>query len=298
MTGAARRLALIAQRGEAELYTDGPAMVAALDRKGVEASIFPWGPPRRWADFDGVVVRGASDYLDNQDEFAAWADGVATQTRLANPPDVLRWNSDKRYLRDLEAGGVPLVPTMWVEPGSDFDPAEVPWDEFVVKPIVSAGARDTARYDGSRWPAAVDHVGRLASSGAGAMVQPYLPVVETDGEVGVFVFGGEVSHAVSKLGVLRPGAAPVDDFTLAIEQEAATAQVTPGISDFADRVLAAVPGGAARLLYARVDFVPDGAGDHLLLELELIEPFFFFDTYEAAADRFADAVLEWLAPRA
>ena len=54
------------------------------------------------------------------DEFLAWVDGLAAAgVPVVNAPAHLRWNLDKRYLRDLEAAGVPTVPTSWVEPARD-----------------------------------------------------------------------------------------------------------------------------------------------------------------------------------
>jgi hypothetical protein len=58
----------------------------------------------------------------------------------------------------------------------------------------------------------------------------------------------------------------------------------------AEKALAAVPGGADRLLYARVDLIPGPDGDPVLVELELIEPSLFLTTHDGAADTFAAAI--------
>ena len=79
-------------------------------------------PGGRVERFDLVVVRSTWDYFARREEFLAWAERVAAVTALHNPVSVLRWNSDKRYLRDLERAGVPIVPTTFVEPGEGLRP--------------------------------------------------------------------------------------------------------------------------------------------------------------------------------
>src|SRR5437763_8612906 len=111
------RVALVAQRASVEMHADGPLLLEAFDRLGIQASIVPWGSGAAWATFDAALVRSTWDYVFDRDGFLAWADDTAARTRLVNPAPVLRWNTDKRYLRDLSAAGVPIVPTVWAEPG-------------------------------------------------------------------------------------------------------------------------------------------------------------------------------------
>ena len=95
-----------------------------------------------WSRFEAVVLRSTWDYPPRLDAFLAWAAGVP---RLINPLDLVRWNTHKRYLLELEAAGIPIVPTRLAEPGGAWD-AFHDWHEVVVKPAVSAGSVDTARY--------------------------------------------------------------------------------------------------------------------------------------------------------
>jgi hypothetical protein len=125
------------------------------------------------------------------------------------------------------------------------------------------------------------------------MVQPYLASVDIHGETGTYVFGGEVSHAVTKGAVLAVGDGPHHDFSLAINQPAAGAPVEPELAAFARHVLTLLPFDEP-VLYARVDTVMGADGRPLLLELELTEPFLFLETNPAAAGRFAGAVRTWL----
>lgn len=252
---------------------DAPALVAALARLGVSAEPLPWDSGADWAAYDLVVVRSTWDYVARRDEFLAWADAVP---RLANAASVLRWNTDKRYLAELAAAGVPVVPTEYVE--GDWEP---PAGTFVVKPTVSAGAEDTARYGPDDHQVARAHVERLRAAGRGVMVQPYLDSVETAQETSVLYVGGGYSHGARKGRVLSG--------TGALSPEAwdiGPRQPSPAERDVAEQVLAQV---REPLLYARVDLLagPDGP---LLLELELTEPYLFLGEEPGAADRFAWAI--------
>ena len=42
---------------------------------------------------------------------------------LLNAPEVVAWNTDKRYLADLAAAGVPTVPSAFFAPG---EPVRIP----------------------------------------------------------------------------------------------------------------------------------------------------------------------------
>jgi hypothetical protein len=212
---------------------------------------------------------------------------------MANPAGIVAWNSDKRYLRDLEGAGVATVPTLWVEPGESL--GAVPWTRFVVKPAVSAGARLSASYAGPPLGRAREHVDAITAQGGVAMVQPHLPAVDVEGELGVYVIGGEISHAVRKAGVLRPGAPPTPDFSLGLQQRVEPVQVGEEHARFARTVLARVPGGADRLLYARVDVARGERGQLLLLELECIEPRLFLELAPDRAGAVAAAFAGWLA---
>ena len=258
-----------------DLFEDDAPLVPALTALGVDARPAVWDDPAvDWASFDLVVVRSTWDYTHRREEFVAWARSVP---RLANPADVVAWNTDKRYLRDLAAAGVPVVPTTWLSPGDAYDP---PAGEHVVKPTVSASARDTARYapgEDSR-----PHVARLLDAGRDVMVQPYVADIETAGETSVLHLGGRYSHGARKAPVLVPDLADPDEVEITPREPSAAER------EVAQAALAAVPGGP--LLFSRTDLVPGPDGTPLLLELELTEPCLFLFADLSAVDRFAGAV--------
>ena len=250
-----------------------------------------WDDPRaRWETFDLVVVRSTWDYAPRRDEFLAWAERTASATTLVNPVDVLRWNTDKRYLRDLERAGVPVVPTTWIEPDAAAGPIELPEErDVVVKPTVSAGAMDTARYAASEADAAREHVERLLAAGRSVMVQPYVAAIDELGETGLVYAAGRLSHAIGKAAILRARTAYVAG--LYAEERIAPRSASAEEVALADRILDLAPGGRYRLLYARVDLVP-APGGPMLLELEVTEPSLFLDCAPGSADRFADVIVE------
>jgi hypothetical protein len=290
------RIAIATAAEFPDLDEDGPALVRALAERGVTAEPAVWTDPRvDWSSYDLVVVRSTWDYQHRHDEFLDWSRRVSSVTRLANDADVLAWNTDKTYLRALEGAGLPVVHTEWFEPGDAFSVPDA--GEYVVKPAVSAGSRDTNRYvAGDHDELAVAHVQSLLAAGRTVMVQPYLSQVDTYGETALFFFTGTFSHAIRKGPLLTPAMEPV---TGAYKEETVEPrQPTAAEHSAAEQVLDALadvaPASRHDLLYARVDLVPGPDGAPTLLELELTEPSMFLvhDGAEGAqaAARFADAI--------
>jgi glutathione synthase/RimK-type ligase-like ATP-grasp enzyme len=287
-------VALVTAAAARDLDDDLPPLTAALAARGVAHRVVLWDDPAvDWGGFGLVVVRSVWDYVHRRDAFLTWAERTAAVTALVNPPAQLRWSSDKRYLADLHAAGVPTVPTAFAAPGE-----EIGWPgagQVVVKPAVSAGSIDTARYrmdDAGRSigrpPAeAVEHVARLHADGRVAMAQPYLDAVEGErGETALVYLEGRLSHACRKGPMLMPGLAVVGG--LFVEEDIRPATPTAAELAVAQAALAAIPGGPS--LYARVDVIPDAAGDPVVLELELVEPSLFLATAGGSAGRVADAM--------
>ncbi|MEV4215907.1 hypothetical protein [Micromonospora sp. NPDC049662] len=286
------RVALVTCSRLVDLDPDDRLVLDPLAARGITAEAAVWDDPDvDWSAYDLVVLRSPWDYALRRDEFVAWA---ATVPTLVNPADVVRWNTDKRYLGELSAAGVPTVPTAWVEPGASWSP---PADtgEYVIKPAVSSGSQDTGRYDlaDPEHRALADaHVRRLSAAGRTTMVQPYLSAVDTEGETALLFLAGPdglaFSHAIRKGAMLTGPDLGPDELYKAEEITARTAAVEQ--LAVADRTLAAVPGGTRQLLYARVDLISGPAGDPVLVELELTEPSLFLGYAENAPDRLATAI--------
>ena len=297
------RVLLATARGSWELDRDAGALLDGLDRAGVEAAPAVWDDPAvDWSGADLVVVRSTWDYTGRLEEFLAWAARVGATTELANPVDVLRWTTDKRYLRELAADGVPVVAGELLEPGVSDDAVETTVldalaasrsGEAVVKPTVSAGSKDTLRVGADDAHDGVLLARRLCAAGRPVLVQPYQRSVDDRGETGIVHFGGRFSHAFTKGAILGRGAGLVDG-PFAPEDIAPTTATVPEL-EVADAAIASTTRHAGEpLLYARVDLVHDDLGNPVVLELELCEPSFFVEVDGAAAGRFARAVVERL----
>lgn len=216
-------------------------------------------------------------------DHARWMRACETWTkagvRMLNPPPVIGWNSDKSYLGRLADKGVAIPPTIWVDGVTQAD-VDVAFDRFgtetvIVKPRVSGGAWKTLRL--SRGD------GLTGAPDGPAMIQPYLPSIETEGETSLLFFGGRLSHAVNK----RPVAG---EFRIQVQfggQYAALPEPPTGALDLARQTLAAIEGD---LLYARIDMARGPDGEWLLMEAELIEPDFYLGSAPEGGARFAQAV--------
>ncbi|MFE9607465.1 RimK family alpha-L-glutamate ligase [Streptomyces sp. NPDC006012] len=266
---------------------DLPLLVRALTDAGAEAAAVHWDDPGvDWSGFDLAVIRSTWDYSWRTAEFVAWAERTGRATRLANPAAVVRWNSDKRYLGDLAAAGVPVVPTRYLAPG---DPAVLPDDhEFVVKPTVGAGARYAARYAPGEHAAAQRQLARMHEEGLTAIVQPYVRGIDVGGERALQFFGGRLLHASRKRAVLSPGTAY--DAQKVAHPDLAPWTPTPAELAVAGRALAAVP-NTPELLYARVDLVDGDDGKPHVMEVELVEPNLFLFLHPASLPTVARALI-------
>ena len=283
------RIALVTCATLPDLDEDDRLLVAPLRASGADVVPAVWDDPAvDWASFDLAVIRSTWDYTSRRADFLAWARSVP---RLVNPADVVEWNTDKRYLADLEAAGLPVVPTTWIAGTTAALPEQ---GSLVVKPAVGAGSIDAARYamnDQHEAQLARDHVQRLINAGRAVMVQPYIDAIEHSGETGVIFVAGEYSHAIRK-GPMLIGQKQLDEGGLFARESIISRNPSAAEVDVASRALARVPGGPERLLYARVDLVADSAGSPLIIELELTEPSLFMHTARGAEARFASAILD------
>jgi glutathione synthase/RimK-type ligase-like ATP-grasp enzyme len=261
-----------------DLHDDWPLLRAALADAGVDAVTAVWNDPAvDWSAFDLVLANGAWDNIHHVAEFLAWAEGVAASgVPVHNSPATLRWNIDKHYLRDLEGAGVPTVPTVYVEPtggSADLAPPTIPEGEVVVKPSVSGGGYRTARYERHEHDAARAHVRELLAAGCTAMIQPYEPRVDSDGETALMYLGGTFSHAAHKDPMIRRGVGPSDSL---IENQVVTGAVaTAAQLGVAARALGVAEDLFGPTTYARVDLVETVHDGPALLELELLDPALF-----------------------
>lgn len=247
---------------------------AALRARGATVSTPTWDDPDvDWEQYDLVLPRTTWDYHHHRAAFVAWAERIGP--RLVNPAPILRWNTDKRYLRDLD---VPQLPTLFIEDGALPD---VPWPRAFLKPAIGATAEFTLRFDADAAGLAAARAHLRAHPGV-FLLQPYVASVETAGERSAIVVAGEITHYVRKQPV--PG-----DYRVQDDYGATDAPHDPSDAErsFADRVRRAMPSGS---VYARIDWLLGPAGP-ALIELEAVEPCLFLRHGPAAAERLAAALL-------
>jgi glutathione synthase/RimK-type ligase-like ATP-grasp enzyme len=284
-------VALVTSGEYLHLDDDLPLLVDALTSIGVDAIAADWHDDGfDWGTVDLAVLRSTWDYTTQLPAFLGRLEQIDAATTLANPLPVVRMNADKSYLLGLAEAGVPVVPTTLVRPGDDVElPAA---GAFVVKPTVSAGARDTERYSADGLDAASAHARSLLDAGRPVLVQPYVAAIDETGETGMVYLGDEFSHGFRKGAILQPGSGFVDG----LYREEAITPRTPSAAELAvaeqalDAVAMLVAGCDRRdLLYARVDVAP-GPDGPLVMELELIEPSFFLPVADGSAGRAAEVI--------
>lgn len=271
-----------------ELTEDDRVLADAVRRRGLEVRPVVWGT--LFASDELVLIRSPFDYVERPAAFRSWLDALRESgARVINPTSLLRWNMHKGYLADLAARGVPVVPTELLAQGSECTLATVMadrgWTRVVVKPAIGASARHTISVDAadpSAFASAGEHVRRLVEV-EDVLVQPFLPSIETTGEVSVVVIDGVIAHAVSK----QPS---VGEWRVQSEfgGSADRVPVTAAHEEAVAVVLAAVFGAVSEVpVYARVDLVAVDS-ELLLMELELIEPELFFGLAPESAERLAE----------
>lgn len=290
--GSARRVGVAVSSDFTELDDGWPLLRSALVAARCDPVLVVWDQDDATEyGLDLVLVNYCWGYVSRRSEFLAWAEQVATRSLLVNPVRALRWNSDKIYLADLAAAGVPVVATTFVRPGQSWS---APAADYVLKPSVGGGGWWTARYAHSAREAAERHVAMLHAAGQTVMLQPYQRAIDTTGETAVVFFGGEVSHAVHKAALLEADVGLTDALW---QREVITpAAATEAHLEVAKLAMEAVVGCVGETVYARVDVIDGNDGTPVVLEVELVEPSLFLPTADRANARFAHVVEELLKP--
>lgn len=277
--------ALVTGRERHHLRPEDEVGAAQLQALGVNTEFVPWDgtAPVDWCAYDALCVRHCSGYHLQPERFTAWlAAREAEGIPLLNPAPVVRWNMDKRYLRELEAAGSPIVPTVWLDaplgPEVQAVMRSQGWRKAVLKPAVSAGAHGTT---------VVTLEQETLSPASGViMLQPFLRSVVEDGEWSVIDLGGAYSHTVLK----TPKAG---DFRVQDIHGGSYAGVEPpaGLRALTDHVRAVLKEKFGILAYARLDAVCE-EDTWQIMEVELIEPFLFLETATGAQSRYVRALCE------
>lgn len=275
----------------ANIFEEDRLLQAALARRGIQTQRVDWSREDvDWSSYAAVVLRTPWDYFDRFDAFTRWLASLETHPCVLNELSTLRWNIDKHYLADLEAAGLPIVPTTFVERGAGTSLREamagLGTDAVVYKPVVSGAARATYRV---RPGQAAEHAERFAALtlDRAMMVQPFMPSILEHGEVTVVAMQGKPTHALVKK-------AKVGDFRVQDDHGGTLHSHSPASDELALTEAALGVRGPVPV-YGRVDMVRDDAGVARIMELELIEPELWLRLHPPAAELFAEGIAAALA---
>lgn len=259
----------------------------ALERHGATVHCIAWdGPEQEWQHIEALVIRTTWNYHLHVNAFRAFIERRAAQgCRCFNAASLMTWNLDKRYLLDLDAAAIPIVPTRYLLQTDALADLTLPADwlsaPVVVKPTVSAGAHDTLRFDTAQQLLESDALQKLHRQ-HDLMIQPFQQHI-ADGEISLIAIGGTLVHAVCKV--------PADgDFRVqgAFGGKVITHQPSDDERSLVNAIMTALPEVPA---YARIDVVKDNDGHTALMELELIEPQLFLDMFPDSADALAQYIV-------
>jgi glutathione synthase/RimK-type ligase-like ATP-grasp enzyme len=281
-----KRLALITFGALPQGTESERLMLPHLAAAGIQTEIVDWiSADRDFSKFDLIVLRSCWDYHLRVSEFIDWLQRVAQATPVLNAVDTVLWNYNKFYLREVEALGVEIAPTVFVNGTDRIASSEWhqirSWKKSVVKPAVSASAHKTWLFESGAVPDEAELKSKM--EGKPFLIQQFIPEIETYGEISFIYIAGAYSHAVLK----QPAAG---DFRVQKEHGGSAELFHPNsaLLDQANQIAATVP-QVRESLYCRIDAVARD-GKLLLMELELIEPELFLGLAEGAAERFAEAI--------
>jgi glutathione synthase/RimK-type ligase-like ATP-grasp enzyme len=281
-----RRLALITYSGLPDGAESERLMLPHLEAAGVETEIVDWRSAGcDFSKFDLIVLRSCWDYHLHTAEFTEWLRHVAQVAPVLNLVDTVLWNHNKFYLREVEALGIEIAPTIFVNHAEALGAEQAAirnWEKIVVKPAISASAHNTSLMYGETFSAESDPVRKM--QGRPFLVQQFIPEIQKQGEISFVYIDGRFSHAALK----RPAAG---DFRVQQEHGGSSELFHPSdvLLDQANQIAALVP-QVRDSLYCRIDAVARN-GTLLLMELELIEPELYLGLAEGAAERFAKAIV-------
>lgn len=271
-------------------FNESTDLLPFLQQRGLDITAEIWDDPTvDWAQYDVALLKTPWDYHEKIASFRGWLDRLqALHIRLINPYEVVRWNLDKQYLKEVSMAGFPVIPSIFLQKDWTGDMTtlfgKLHTDSIIVKPCISGGSKNTMVVKRQEAPARYDQVVTLLQQGD-YMVQPLLPEVE-EGEWSFLFFGGRYSHAILK----KP---KKGDFRVqqiyggTIETRQPTQVQIAVAAAYVDRF-------AKACLYARVDGLQVN-GEFMLMELELIEPFLYLSYGEHAVEDYYQALVQQLA---
>lgn len=275
--------------GLPDLDPDDVLVAEELSWRGYKCLPKIWNDPDvLWQEADLVVVRSTWDYHLHFEAFENWLAKPELANKLWNPPALMRWNSHKSYLRELEQAGIDIVPTIFFDRGTPPETLlrrarETSWNSAIIKPAVGLSTFGVSKVDLSEENPFGQQCVELVAE-RDMMLQPFMEEVQNSGERSLIFIDGRYSHAIRKV--------PFQKLAVAGHAGETFIEAESDEVELGGRTMQAI---SQQTLYARVDVIRDGAGKPRVMELELVEPSLFLQFSVGAVIRFADAVESALA---
>jgi len=269
-------------------------VLEALQRLGLNTIRKSWDDPDfDWSSTKYALFRTTWDYFDRYQEFSKWLESASNQTKFINPKDLIYWNIDKHYLKDLSDAGVNIPKTIFIEKGTQttlrdtikdaHDNQGFMDDIFILKPCVSGAARHTYKILKEDIPKYEAIFQELIGEEA-MMLQEFQENIVKEGEISMMVFNGKFTHAVLK--IAKPGDFRVQDDFGGTVHDYIPSKEQIAFAEKAAQAALELP------IYARVDIFKDNDGEWALAELEIFEPELWFRLHPEAANILAKNIKE------
>lgn len=277
-----RKVALVTYGKQPELLEGDKLLIEPFKKHGFKPLAIPWDKKGvSWEDFDLVILRSAWDYHLKIPEFLNWLEHLESRkVNLWNPVSIIRWNMNKKYLLELKKVGVPIIPTFILNKETINDAKEIilskGWKEIVVKPVHGASAYKIVKVKAQELDTLQDNE---------VIIQPFMKEINSEGELSFIFFNKQYSHAILK----KPKR---EEFRSQIEFGGAELETKPP-SQLISQAQQIMDKIKSPLLYARVDGLNVG-GKFFLMELELIEPYLFFEKDKKSAEKFVEAAISFI----
>ncbi|MDM1553891.1 hypothetical protein PYS58_16270 [Chryseobacterium indologenes] len=263
-------------------------LISFLKEKGLDAVPSIWNDENvDWSSFDVAIIKSPWDYHNHLNEFLNWLDHIEKMgVRVLNPVEIIKWNSDKHYLKDIADKQLPVIASEYLERGSSFENRFFDLlnaDKLVVKPCVSAGAQNAVTISSDNVDERSKEINELLKE-QDYIVQPFVEEIK-NGEWSFLFFNGKYSHCSLK--TPKQG-----DFRVQHYHGGSISYPTPDPL-YIEQAGAYVKTLPQSTLYARVDGVLID-NTFKLMELELIEPYLFLNGDNTLLENYYRALTEMI----
>jgi len=264
-----------------------------LEKKGLKVCKKDWADTKfNWECSKYAIFRTTWDYFERFDEFFSWIESTKLKTTFINSSEIINWNIDKHYLKNLAKKGINITPTIFIEKNEEITLEELfkktMWKEVVIKPAISGAARHTYRININNY-LNYQHIFQQLIKKEAMLFQEFMNNITITGEVSLIMIGEKYTHAVKKIAKKGDFRVQDDHGGTVVKHVATQEEIT-----FAKACIKACP---FRPTYARVDIVYDNKNTPSLVELELIEPELWFRNNLQSATILAEEIFNLISSK-